>query len=135
MAVTLIAIPEVVAILELVGIKKADVERVRAKLDTLVKHKPQHGDTDSVTVSSGYGRNSERGFVELTLNDQRSQMEPAKAREIGLMLIESAEAAISDQCVIELLKRVGITSDDARGRILIDLREIRQGTRGIAWPT
>ena len=56
MAVTLIAIPEVLAILELVGVKKADVERVRAKLDTLVSYKPQQGDADSVTVSSGMAK-------------------------------------------------------------------------------
>ena len=51
------------------------------------------------------------------------------------MLMESAEAAICDQIVIMLLKRIGIDDADAHGRVLIDLREIRQGTRGIAWPT
>jgi hypothetical protein len=33
-----------------------------------------------------------------------------------------------------LTERLGLGTD-AAGRVLIDLREIRQGTRGTAWPS
>jgi hypothetical protein len=74
--------------------------------------------------------------VELTLDEVRSQMEPKKAREIGMMLIEAAEAATSDEIFLKLLtEKIGLNLDDhARGAFLLDLREIRQGSRDIQRP-
>jgi hypothetical protein len=89
---------------------------------------------DAITVGSIFGADTRRGYVELTLNDQLSQLEPAKAREVGLMLLEAAEAASSDELFVRLLENIGIDTDLA-GRILIDLREIRQGPRGTSWPS
>jgi hypothetical protein len=90
---------------------------------------------DRITVSSSYGHRTQKGYVEFTLNELRTQMEPKKAREVGLMLLEAAEAATSDEIFVTLLKeKVGIDTERA-GMVLIDLRELRQGTREISWPS
>jgi hypothetical protein len=59
----------------------------------------------------------------------RYQMTPKKAKEIADMLLTAAEAAISDEIVMKLLRKVGITDPTRLGTILLDLRELRQGTR------
>lgn len=125
---------------EVIAILKGSSAPARV-LETFQQHaaviaaKRNEKTVDEVTVSSGFGAASRRGHVELTMNDQLSQMPPAKAREIGLMLLEAAEAATSDELFVTLLtERLGL-GQDAAGRVLIDLREIRQGTRGIAWPS
>ena len=71
----------------------------------------------------------------MTLNDHRSQMDPAKGREIGLMLIEAAEAAISDEVFVRLLEQMGVDDPQHYGRLLLELRELRQGTRGTSYPS
>jgi hypothetical protein len=57
-----------------------------------------------------------------------------KAREVGLMLLEAAEAAMSDEIMVKLLEQVGLPPE-ARTGMLLHLREIRQGTRGTSWPS
>src|SRR5262245_32694956 len=120
--------------LKTIGAPNRVVEAFREHVAAVLERKPEQA-IDEVTVSSGYGQKSEKGYVELTLNTTRSQMEPGKAREIGLMLLQAAEAAVSDEIFITLLRRFGIESNDQRGPILLELREIRQGTRGISWPS
>src|SRR5262245_12168747 len=101
MAQTLLVLREALTMLETVGVSKPLIEKFRALAEAALQHKgrsqaPDDG-TDRVIVGSGFGTASQRGFVELTLNDQLTQMEIAKAREIGLMLLEAAEAATSDE--------------------------------------
>ena len=50
------------------------------------------------------------------------------------MLLEAAEAATSDEIFVTMLEKIGIDTERA-GHVLIDLREIRQGTRGTSWPS
>jgi hypothetical protein len=125
---------EILAILQSIGAAKGTIENFRRQAEAITAHKAAR-ELDDVVVSSGFGVKSQRGTVDLTINDQNSQMGAKKAREIGLMLIEAAEAATSDEIVVTLLKRIGITEPDRLGHILVDLREIRQGTRGIARPS
>lgn len=125
---------EVVAMLQATGAAAGTIEKFRKQAEFVAGSKRQQG-YDDVQVASGYGATSKRGHVELTVNDQRIQMDPKKAREIGLMLIESAEAATSDEMFMTLLARIGIDDAEKLGRILIDLREIRQGARGVVYPT
>lgn len=137
MARTLLVLDEVLAMLQVVGVspKLRDVFREQA-LGAL-RHKGRvdaPGGTDSVTVSSGFGQKSRRGFVELTINDTLTQMDAAKAREIGLMLLEGSEAAISDEITVKLLEGIGIDDPQKQGAILLDLRELRQGSRDIVRP-
>jgi uncharacterized protein YfeS len=135
MSKQLLVLEEVIAMLETIGASKQTRENFRRQAEGVLAKRPTRGH-DEVTVSSGYGQRSQRGFVELTLDEVRTQMESAKAREIGLMLIQAAEAAESDEIFLKLLtEKIGLKLDDqARGAFLLDLREIRQGTRDISRP-
>lgn len=117
-----------------VGASTKIVDRFREQAEIVIAHKSPRS-VDEITVSSGFGQTSQRGFVELTLNDTLTQMDVAKAREVGLMLINAAEAAASDEMFVTLLGRLGLESAEDRGRVLVELREIRQGTRGISYPS
>jgi hypothetical protein len=134
MARRVLILDEVLAMLTVVGAPSALRERFRRQAEGVIGKRNERG-VDRVTVSSSFGQKTQRGAVELTLNDERSQMEPKKAREIGLMLIEAAEAATSDEMLVKLLDRMGLDDAEARGRMLIELREIRQGSRDVSWPS
>src|SRR5262249_726325 len=136
MAKQLLVLEEVLAMLKVTGAPNRVIEKFREHWDQVFAHKPQT-EIDDVQVASGYGERPRRGMVELTVNDQRIQMEPKKAQEIALMLLESAEAAVSDEVFMRFLEdKFKIPDDDQlRGHILLDLREIRQGTRGVSRPT
>lgn len=125
---------EAVAMLKAVGVPAALVEKFTAQAESVYVKKDPRGN-DEVTVTSGFGQTSQQGFVELTLNDQRTQMDVKKAREIGLMLIQGAEAAASDAMFVVLLKQIGIDNPAMYGQILLELRGIRQGTREVSWPS
>ena len=136
----LLVLDEVLAMLDVVGVPPKLREKFKVQAEQVLARKvrrstPDDG-TDAVTVGSGYGTVSQRGFVELVINETSTQMTTTKAREIGLMLIEAAEAGVSDEIVMTLLReRVGITDVERQGRILIDLREIRQGARTTVFPS
>jgi len=134
MARKLLGIEEVIAMLETVGVPAVHVHAFQQQAELILGKKPQQS-VDNVTVSSGHGQRSQRGFVELTINTTSTQMHIAKAREIGLMLLEAAEAATSDEIFVKLLERIGIADQQRVGMILLDLRELRQGTRGISYPS
>jgi hypothetical protein len=101
-----------------------------------VLRKRPRKELDNVTVASGYGTKSKRGFVELTIDETLTQMDATKAREVGLMLLEAAEAATSDEVFVQLLVKLGVPNDpQMTGQVLLDLRELRQGTRGTSYPS
>jgi len=134
MARQLLVLEEVLAWLKASGAPNRVIEAFRNYAETALEHREKSEKTvDEVTVASGYGQNTRQGFVEFTLNDQRSQMDTKKAREIGLMFLEAAEAAESDELFVKLLERTGLDTE-AAGRMLIELRNIRHGTRGVSWP-
>lgn len=134
MAKRVLVLDEVLAMLDVVGASTSLRDRFRKQAEAVLGQRNERG-VDEFTVSSGYGAKSQQGTVELTMNNERSQMDAKKAREIGLMLLEAAEAAVSDELFVKLLAKAGITDPEARGRMLIDLRELRQGTRGTSWPS
>jgi hypothetical protein len=124
---------EVIAMLKVSGAPTRVIDAFQKQAE-FVTAKQNQKSLDEVSVGSIFGADTRRGYVQFTLNDQLSQLEPAKAREVGLMLLEAAEAATSDEIFVKLLEKIGIDGDRA-GHILIDLREIRQGTRGVSWPS
>jgi len=144
MAKPLLILDEVVAMLKVTSAPNRVIEAFRQQAEAVLAARnirevevttDEEPEVDSITVSSSYGQKTQKGYVEFTLNEQRSQMPPAKAREVGLMLLEAAEAATSDEIFVKLLReKVGIDVERA-GMVLIDLRELRQGTRGISWPS
>lgn len=134
MAKKVFVLDEIVAMLQVIGASKQTVANFERQANFVASNKSER-EYDDVTVVSGFGQKSQQGFVELTLNDQRSQMDAKKAREIGIMLLEAAEAAMSDEMFVKLLReKVGVTDPDSLSRFLVELREVRQGTRGISRP-
>jgi hypothetical protein len=123
---------EILAMLKVSGAPNRVIDAFQKQAE-FVAAKQNHKSLDHVTVGSVFGADTRRGYVEFTVNDQLSQLEPTKAREIGLMLLEAAEAATSDEIFVTMLEKIGIDRERA-GHVLIDLREIRQGTRGTSWP-
>ena len=121
---------EILAILHAIGAPKRVIDGFRERATEIAGLRSDR-QVDDVTVGSGYGADSQRGFVLLTLNAEQTQMDVRKAREIGLMLLECAEAAASDEIVMQLLEKVGINELPMRANILLELRAIRQGSREI----
>jgi hypothetical protein len=143
MAKPLLTFEEVVAMLGAVEAPAKLIARFQTQAEALLAQRNQRETesethetevVDTIIVASTFGQRTKRGYVELTFNNQRTQMEPKKAREVGLMLLEAAEAATSDEVFVGLLVQLGVTAPEAVAKILLDLRQIRQGTRGTAWP-
>ena len=135
MAEQVFVLPEVLAMMQVVDISAAKIAAFKRQAEAVAAKRPTTG-YDDVRVSSGYGSSSEQGFVELTINDQRTQMEIKKAIEIAVMIIQAASAASVDAAVVQLMReKIGITDHERLGRILLDLREMRQGTRDTSRPS
>lgn len=139
-----LVLDEIVAILRIVGVQGRYIDAFSTHALNIINKRnvrsietggtENREEVDTIQVNSGFGMKTQKGLVDLTINDQVTQMEPKKAREVGLFLLEAAEAAMSDEMFIKLLKNVGIADNERLGTILLDLREIRQGTRGTSWP-
>ena len=84
---------------------------------------------------------TKEGAVEMSVLDAdkhevvKVQFDVRKARELLDMLAGAIEAAVSDQIFFALLtKNLGLP-EAAAARALIDLRELRQGSRKSVYPT
>lgn len=137
MAKSLLVLDEVLAMLGVVGAPKKLIDAFRTQAELVLAKKNVRSvddGTDAIEVMSGFGQRSRKGFVELRLNEQLTQMDAAKAREVGIFLLEAAEAAMSDEIFVTLMQKMGLETE-AAGAMLLELREIRQGTRGTSWPS
>jgi hypothetical protein len=135
MAKQLLVLEEVLAMMQVVDISPAKITAFKRQAESVLTRRDTKGH-DTVTVTSGFGAVSHKGFIELTIDETRTQMDVKKAVEIAVMMIEAASAATSDTALVLLLReRLGITDTEQIGRILLDLREIRQGTRGTSSPS
>ena len=86
-------------------------------------------------VSTLLSARTKEGLVELRLNDERTQMDLAKAREVSGMMLGAIEAATSDQLVYAwLTTKLGL-DDERATRALLDFRELRQGSRETVYPS
>lgn len=81
-------------------------------------------------VVSGYSSQRHEPFVEVAMDMSPVQMSPGKAREMGLMLLECAEAAESDAQIMGFaMGAMGL--DRASAAKLLDLfRQAREQRRG-----
>jgi hypothetical protein len=124
----LISVDEAVAMLDTIGAAKETVRRFRAQADGVLAARPGLG-TEQVIVTSLYGAKSGQPGINLQVGEVRLQMDVPSARKVGLDILAAMEAAISDAAVVQLLvDKLGLDVDRA-GFVLLDLREIRQGTR------
>lgn len=87
-----------------------------------------------ITVSTLLSRTTKEGRVEFALNGELTQMDLPKAREVVGMLQEAIEAAASDQMLyIFLTQNIGL-DDEKASVLLLEFREIRQGSRSLVHP-
>jgi hypothetical protein len=79
-----------------------------------------------VYVRSMYGYHTQQPLVTLVVGERMTQMPPAKAREIALLLLECAEAAEHDGFLVRFFRdRAGF--DEAQiGQILNEYRKSRK---------
>lgn len=87
----------------------------------------------TIEIASILSQRTKRGLVEIHFNGTKVQLDVAKAREVLAMLHGAVEAAVSDEIFFKLLTNLGL-SEEAASRALLDLRELRQGTRGTSFP-
>lgn len=130
----LFSLDEVLAMMDVIGMGQGVRNKFRDQAKAVAAKRPSLGD-QRFEVSSGFGHHSRRGYVHIRMGNAEDQMEPAKAIEIAGMLHGAAEAAISDEVFMKLLDEIGIQdTPEQRGSILLKLRELRQGTRGVVYP-
>lgn len=89
-------------------------------------------ETKSIEVGSILSARTKEGRVEITVGKESLQIDIAKAREIYGFLGGAIEAATTDQIVFAALTDVGI-SEQAAGAFLLELREKRQGSKGVVY--
>lgn len=89
----------------------------------------------TIEVASILSQRTKQGMVELTLNGEKTQMDIAKAREVRDMLQQAIEAAITDTLIFQFMReRIGMDEDQA-ARVLLDFRELRQGSKSVVYPS
>ena len=90
---------------------------------------------DNVAVSTLVSSRDKMGKVEFSLNNEITQFDLDKAREVHGMLGAAIEAAVSDTLIYQFLTtKIGLTDDQA-SRALLDFRELRQGSRDEVHPS
>jgi hypothetical protein len=91
--------------------------------------------SDNIAVSTILSSRTKTGMVEFSLNDEITQFDLDKAREVHGMLGAAIEAAVSDTLIYQFLtSKVGL-SDEQATRALLDFRELRQGSRDTVQPS
>lgn len=90
---------------------------------------------DNIAFSTILSSRTKTGMIEFSLNDEITQLDLDKAREVHRMLGEAIEAAVSDTLIYQFLTtKVGL-GDEQATRALLDFRELRQGSRDTIHPS
>ncbi len=88
----------------------------------------------TIEIASILSSRTKQGMVEFTLNGEKTQMDLDKAREVVGMLQGAIEAAVSDTLIYKFFtEKVGF-SDEKASMVLLDFRELRQGSRSKVFP-
>ena len=88
-----------------------------------------------IEISTLLSARTEEGMVEFQLNDERTQWDLPKAREIHRMLGEAIEAAVSDGLIYRfLVQTIGLSKEAAAG-MLVEFRKLRQGSYETVYPS
>lgn len=75
-------------------------------------------------VNAIFGMMTGQAIVEVSWLGQKVQVSPGDARTMAHLLLECAEAAESDACVVHVLTGMGMKRDDV-ARLLLAMREKR----------
>lgn len=94
--------------------------------------KPKYQNLELHTILSN---RTKTGMVNLLIDgEQIAQWDIAKAKEIHGMLGEAIEAAISDELIYKFFtQKVGF-DDQRASMVLLDFRELRQGSKDTVFP-
>lgn len=85
--------------------------------------------SDNVGFSTLVSSRDKMGKIEFSFNNEMSQWDLDKAREIHRMLGEAIEAAVSDTLIYQFFtERFGL-DDEKAGQVLLDFRTLRQGSK------
>jgi hypothetical protein len=79
-----------------------------------------------IWVTSSYGAKARSPLVNFHYQDVVIQMEPEKAREVALMLLEVSEASEQDAFMFEYAQKVIGVDENSAGGLLIEFRKWRQ---------
>lgn len=82
------------------------------------------------TVSSIYGYASQKPYVNIEVSVSPMQVSPGKAREMALMLLESADAAESDAVLIGFARDVLDLDAQRSAQLLNQFRQYRDKQHG-----
>jgi hypothetical protein len=101
----------------------------QAVMDVIVVQGDRRGD---FSVSSIYGYASKKPYVNVEVSVSPMQLSPAKAREIALMLLESADASESDAVLMGYARDVLDLNEQGSAQLLNQFRAYRERQRGKA---
>jgi hypothetical protein len=99
----------------------------------------------SIEIATILSNRTKEGMVEFYIQNKnedgfphegiKTQWNLSKAREIHKMLGEAIEAAVTDTLIYKFFTtKVGFDEIQA-SRVLLDFRELRQGTRNTSYPS
>lgn len=88
----------------------------------------------TIEIATILSHRTKEGMVEFCLNGEKTQMDLAKAREVRGMLDGAIEAAVTDTLIYKFFtEKIGFDEEKA-ARVLLDFRELRQGSRSTVFP-
>jgi hypothetical protein len=99
----------------------------QAVMDVIVPRDDRRGD---FSVASIYGYKSQKPYVNVEVSISPMQCSPAKAREIALMLLESADASESDAALIGFARDALGMSETDQAKLVNQFRQYRTAQRG-----
>src|SRR4051812_5622878 len=101
----------------------------QAVMDVIVKRDQRKGEIRAAAIVSSQNG---RPFVEFACDISPTQFTPAKAREIALMLLESADASESDAVLMGFARDMLDFDQQAAAKLLNQFRQYRETARGKA---
>jgi hypothetical protein len=99
----------------------------QAVMDVIVTKDDRRGE---FSVSSIYGYASQKPYVNVEVSMSPMQCSPAKAREMALMLLESADASESDAVLIGFARDALDLDERGAAQLLQQFRQYREKQRG-----
>lgn len=108
-------------------IREVDRRIGQAVMDVIVKRDHRMG---QISISSTFGYVTQKPYVELAMESSPAQVSPAKAREIGLWLLEAADASESDAALMAFARGSLGLDERAAAQLLDQFRTMREKQRG-----
>jgi len=86
-------------------------------------------ESDTIGVTSGFGRNTQTPFVTVAISSPAVQMPASQARQIALQILEAADAAESDGFILSWIAGRAALSEQQAATLLGDFRAYRERLR------